>query len=131
MKLDLNGMSKKDVTNLIAQKEKEISILKDRLRMHNFDDIKKGREQYKKQKQLNKDRGEWAMKNIVVGDIIKVTGSRNTAHRKVLNIKSGGVLVDVVRLSAKTKNDITEHMWDKITHVARNGKLENIKDLLG
>jgi hypothetical protein len=136
MKLDLNKMSKQDVINLISFKEREIVLLKDRLKMHSFDDRKKKSEQYEKQKQLNNRRGVWARKNIEVGDIIKVTGSRNTSDRKVLSA-AHGLIVDAVRWNKHTKQHephhylSTEHMWNKVTHIFRNDEFVNIKDLIG
>jgi hypothetical protein len=136
MKLDLNKMSKKDVINLISFKEREITLLKDRLKMHSVDDRKKKSEQYEKQKQLNNRRGVWAAKNVVIGDIIKVTGSRNTSDRKVQST-AGGLIVDAVRWNKHTKQhelrhyQSTEHMWNKVTRIFRNGEFVNIKDLIG
>jgi hypothetical protein len=137
MKLDLDKLSKQDVINLISFKEREIVLLKDRLKMHSFDDRKKKAGQYEKQKQLNNSRGVWAKKNIEVGDIIKVTGSRNSSDRKVLST-AHGLIVDAVRWDKHSKQhklrsyyQSTEHMWNKVTHIFRNDEFVNIKDLIG
>lgn len=92
------------------------------------------------QNSLDALRGEWAKNNLVVGDIVKVKGSRNTSPRRVLKIDKNGILTETVKLQRDpidgyykwiSTHTITDHMFKKVVKIwVENTWFENIKEYL-
>ena len=71
--------------------------------------------------------GEWLRLNQILkdGDIIWVTGSRSGKEKKVLK----ATLSELVLISSDGRH-ITDTMYNKVTHIQRNGEMIKISKLM-
>ncbi len=142
-------MNKQQIKQAINAENKRhsdaIRELNDKLWAIERDEAYKSRAAYQKRKDLLDDTGEWLNKNkiIQVGDIVKVTGSRAGAYRKVTQLQYFCIIGQVARESVVKNPDgtrsrtwifsastVTSHMMNKVTHILRDGVFVAVKDLM-
>lgn len=135
--MDLKTLKKKrsELESKKAQLEADLYRVNEDIRRYNLIEGKARSSSYQKQRAIEKELvAPWVKENVKPGDLIKVKGSRNKSVRSVVKLQYGTVVTQCMN-ETKSGNFtpayiITDHGFDKVTHVLRHAKWLKIKDLV-
>lgn len=144
-----NVMSKAEIKSAIAAEQKRSSeVIKDltsKLRVIQMEEEARSRLAYKNRKKMLDQTGEWLNKSQVlkVGDLVQVTGSKAGKYRVVAGFTSYGIIGRVARQIREKQMDgttqlawtsttgqVTDQMFNKITHIFRKGTFVSVQELM-
>lgn len=142
-------MNKQQLKDAItAERKRSAEVIKDltsKLRVIEMEEEVRNRAAYKNRKKMLDTTGEWLNKSQVlkVGDLVQVTGSKAGKYRVVAGFTSYGIIGRVARQRREKQMDgtiqvvwtsatgqVTDQMFNKITHLFRYGTFVKVQDLM-